>query len=211
MFKTRGRVIVTSGATSHSIIRTSRCIGNRLSIMAKKYYHKNHSKRATVNAHNNEGGNNRASKSTTSKKRSYKPQPVYQVIRKARNLQFRQLVQSGESKAACLKAVVAQCGEIYPDSLRFEVDFRAERERLTDSKRFCRECEAKGLVPENVADHIVFEGKAVVETVLKEGLQVLGDKVQMFNCHLWQDTQKLFNNSASQPKGLIESKEDEDE
>lgn len=67
----------------------------------------------------------------------YKPQPVYSVIRKARTLQSKQLVKSGESKAACLEAVVAKCDNIYPDKLRFELDFRAERERLTDSKRFC--------------------------------------------------------------------------
>lgn len=47
-------------------------------------------------------------------------------------------------------------------------------------------------MPENVADHTVFEGKAVVEKVLKEGLQILGDKVQMFNCPLWKDSENLF-------------------
>lgn len=132
--------------------------------------------------------------------RVYKPQPVYRVIKKARTLQLKQLIQSGESKAACLEAVVAKCDDIYPDKLRFEMDFRAERERLTDSKRFCRECEAKGLVPENVADHTVFEGKTVVEKVLKEGLQVLGDKAQMFNCPLWKDSKNLFSQIGDQPQ-----------
>lgn len=133
-------------------------------------------------------------------KRVYKPQPVYRVIKKARTLQLKQLVQSGESKAACLNAVVAKCDDIYPDKLRFDIDFRAERERLTDSKRFCRECESRGLVPENVADHTVFEGKAVVEKVLKDGLQVLGEKVQMFNCPLWKDSENLFSQVGNQPQ-----------
>lgn len=134
------------------------------------------------------------------KQRVYKPQPVYRVIKKARTLQLKQLVQSGESKAACLKAVVAKCDDIYPDKLRFDMDFRAERERLTDSKRFCRECEAKGLVPENVADHTVFEGKAVVEKVLKEGIQFLGENVKMFNCPLWKDSENLFSQVDIQPQ-----------
>lgn len=168
--------------------------------MAKKHNHNNHANKAVVNTSSNYGSNNKASESTTSRKRSYKPQPVYQITKKARALQLKQLEQSGESKAACLEAVVAKCDDIYPDKLRFEMDFRAERERLTDSKKFCKDCESRGLVPEHVADHTVFEGKAIMERVLKEGLQVLGDKAQMFNCPLWKDSENLFSQVGNQPQ-----------
>ena len=156
----------------------------------------NQTSEATANA-NNENSVNIGTKQQKPK-RVYKPQPVYQVLKKARNLQLKQLVQNGESKAACIKATVAKCSDIYPDALRFDMDFRAERERLTDSKRFSSACEAKGLKPTEVADHVVFEGKAIVEKVLKEGLQILGDKVQMFNCPLWKDQFNLFSQPAEQ-------------
>ena len=69
------------------------------------------------------------------------------------------------------------------------MDFRQERERLVDSKRFCETCMALRLAHNDVADHVVFEGKGVVEKVLKEGLQIVGEKVHMFNDPLWKDTE----------------------
>lgn len=126
------------------------------------------------------------------KKRSYKPQPVYLILRKSRQLFKWQLKKDGQSKIDCIKAALAANPSVYSDALRFELDFRAERDCLTDSKRFCIACENLGQVPQNVADHVVFEGKSVVNKVLKEGLQVLGENVRMFNESLWADSQKLY-------------------
>ena len=130
-------------------------------------------------------------------KRVYRPQPVYQVLRKARLLFRRQLEQSSETKAKCIDAALAASPDLYPDKLRFELDFRAERERLTDSKRFCSECEALKKVPEYVADHAVFEGRAMVEKTLRLGVRVsLGEFIHMYVKPLWKDSQKLYSSEG---------------
>lgn len=142
-------------------------------------------------------------------KRVYRPQPVYQVLRKARLLFRRQLEQSSETKAKCIDAALAASPDLYPDKLRFELDFRAERERLTDSKRFCSECKALKKVPENVADNAVFEGKAMVDKVLKQGVRVaLGEFIHMYVKPLWKDSQNLYEMNASEQE---EEKEGGDE
>lgn len=149
--------------------------------------------KSAVNTQGNQGGNNIIAAEPVKKaKRAYTVPPVYQVGRRAKALFARQLVQSGETKRQCLAVALQQSNKVYPDALRFWSDFRAERDRLTDSKRFCSECETRGLVPANVADHVVCEGKAVLNKVLKEGLQTLGESVQMFNTPLWKDSFNLY-------------------
>ena len=140
----------------------------------------------------------------TSVKRTYKMQPLYKVLRKAKRLYYNQVEKSVENKIMCIKTALASYDNLYPDTLRFELDFRQERERLVDSKRFCDNCKAKGLTCEDVADHVVFEGKGVVEKVLKEGLQVVGEKVHMFNAPLWKDTEKLYKALAKDGEAEVE-------
>ena len=135
-------------------------------------------------------GDNSNSNSSTSRRR--KVQRVYKVISKGRHAFNVQLTKDGGTKRRCLEAALSQSTD-YPDQLRFWPDFKAERDRLLDSKRFCADCKARNLVPSHVADHIVFEGKGTVNKVVSDGLQVLGEKVQMFNCPLWQDTENLFD------------------
>ena len=139
-------------------------------------------------------------------RRKYQMQPVYRVIKKARRWFLKQLKKDTQAKVDCLKAALADSVEIYPDALRFDVDYRTERERLTDSKRFCDTCKALGLVPAYVADHIVFEGKGTLEKVLKDGLQVLGDNVKMFNAQIWEDRENLFQNATNHQ---VETKSEE--
>ena len=129
--------------------------------------------------------------------RTHKVQPVYQVITRARHAFESQLVKDGDTKLRCLDATLLKSGVLYPDPLRFSLDFHTERERLVDSARFCRDCEALGLVPANVADHVVFEGKNKLNLVLRDGLQVLGEKVRMFNSPLWEDKFDLFKKEGS--------------
>lgn len=158
--------------------------------------------------HSNEGGNIQTVE-VKKAKRIYKPQPLYQVVKKAKALFMRQLVQNGETKAECLKIALQRSNDLYQDQLRFWQDFRAERERLTDSNRFCKACEAMGLKPTYVADNTVFEGKGTLEKVLKEGLQVLGEKVHMFNCPLWKDTEELYKAKAQEGEAKVEAEKKE--
>ena len=135
-----------------------------------------------------------------SPQRKYKMQPLYKVLRKAKRLYYSQVDKSVENKIKCIMTALASYDSLYPDALRFEMDFRQERERLVDSKRFCETCMALRLAHNDVADHVVFEGKGVVEKVLKEGLQIVGEKVHMFNAPLWKDTENLYSEADKESK-----------
>ena len=138
--------------------------------------------------------NNLAEKSADKKpkKRAYAVQPVYQVIRLARNQFKRQVEKNGEVKKKCLNIAVGRRNDIYPDSLRFELDYRKERDRLLDSNRFKNECNELSMSAEYVADHIVFEGKSMVNNVLFNGISVLGEHIRMFNTPILVDSQQLY-------------------
>ena len=144
-------------------------------------------------------------------KRTYKMQPLYKVLRKAKRLYNNQVNKSVESKIECIKTALGSYDNLYPDALRFELDFRQERERLVDSNRFRDACKNVRLVHNDVADHVVFEGKGVVEKVLKEGLQVLGEKVHMFNKPLWKDSEKLYTANSQEGEAGSETKSVGDE
>ena len=132
------------------------------------------------------------------KKRSYKPQPVYRVLRNARKKFNQQLDKDSKMKIRCMETALAESSDLYPDKLRFELDFKAERDRLTDSIKFNNACKAKGKVPEYVADHTVYEGKAMMEKVLREGIQILGERINMFNEALWSDSQELYKKKVDE-------------
>lgn len=126
------------------------------------------------------------------KKRHRRVKPLNKVLRDARVIFSRQIKKDGDVKKESLEQAVARNSAIYPDTLRFELDFKKERDRLTDSTKFTKFCERNGLTPEYVADHILFEGKGAVNRTLLEGPEFLGERVFMFNCPLWEDSEKLF-------------------
>lgn len=126
------------------------------------------------------------------KKRHRSIKPLNKVLRDARTIFSRQIKKDGDVKKDSLGQAVARNSALYPDTLRFELDFKKERDRLTDSTKFTKFCERNGLTPEYVADHILFEGKGAVNRTLLEGPEFLGERVFMFNCPLWEDSEKLF-------------------
>ena len=111
--------------------------------------------------------------------------------RRARRLYQRQVKTDTESKTLCIEAALESYGELYPEAIQFEQDYQTERERLTDSKRFCRECEALGKDSNTIADNIVFEGKMVLEKVLSDGLRALGESIDKFNTPIWNELEDL--------------------
>ena len=129
--------------------------------------------------------------------RKYRPQPVYQVVRMAHRLFDSQLVKSDETKTLCMEEALVKATNLYPDKLRFALDFKAERDRLLDSIRFTKSCEKIGLQPEYVADHIVFEGKATLTRVQQEGIESLGQMVMMFRKPLFRDEYGLYSSNKS--------------
>ena len=171
--------------------------------MYNKNYKNNHANHFnSTNKHNSGAESNSKSEAKMEKdqqkKRSYKPQPVYQVIRKAMRLFLKQLKPDIQAKKDCLQLALAQSPQLYEDKLRFYMDFKAERDRLLDSKRFNEACIAMKLDATAVADNVVFEGKTILERVLKEGLLVvMGEKVHMFNETLWEDTENLYTSKSN--------------
>lgn len=143
-------------------------------------------------SHSNEGVNLFDQNQETRKTRKNNVQPVYQVVRSAMAQFKRQVKRDNESKLLCINAALGRKSGLYPDTLRFWADFRAERDRLVDSTRFCKACKDRGLEPKFVADHIVCEGKAILNKVLRDGILVLGEQVQMFNAPLWEDAYDLY-------------------
>lgn len=101
------------------------------------------------------------------KKRKPIPQ-IWSVIKKANHTFNAQLEKSNEVKLACLKKYAG--GSFY-DLQKFHSTFMEQVERMTDSKRYCKEAEAAGCDPTILATHIVFLGSAMVNRVLKLGLQ----------------------------------------
>ena len=156
------------------------------------------------NTHSNEGTtNNNQNKETEqtvqvelTRKRQRKTYPFNIVMRDARTTYKRQLRQDGDTKVGSIEFSLAKNSKLYPDKLRFELDFKAERDRLLDSSKFQKFCKIENLNPVYVADNILFEGKSYVNRALDEGPQFLKEKIRMFNCPLWKDTENLFSNEV---------------
>lgn len=148
-------------------------------------------------ANSNNGANNQKV-AEDKPKRKYTPHPLFVVLRKARKLFSTQVTKDVESKKQCIQISLESFDDLYPDRLRFELDFRAERDRLTDSKKFCDACHAIGMDPKCVADHTVFEGRSLVEAVLRYGIQTLGERIRMFSEPLWEDTMNLYPEETEQ-------------
>ncbi len=169
----------------------------------KKNYSTDETKtvKAAENTHSNEGTtNNNQNKETEltvqveqARKRQHKICPFNIVMRDARTTFYRQLKQDGSAKVGSIEYSLAKNSKYYPDKLRFELDFKAERDRLLDSAKFLKFCRIENLNPVYVADNILFEGKSYVNRTLDEGPQFLREKIRMFNCPLWEDTEKLFS------------------
>ena len=147
-----------------------------------------------------------ASKDSSSKsvrlKGSRKLNPLYVVIRKFKTIwpSFDENMQNTSTKRATLNLAVRLSSKYYGDSFRFWQDLLDEANLLLDSKRFENACAAWGLDPRAVAEHLVCEGKATVNKVLKEGLENYGEKARMFSERLYVDARNLYSTSGNEKK-----------
>ena len=156
------------------------------------------------NTHSNEGKNNNQNNNETAqtvesnqpKKRRYRIYPFNKVMSDARTIFNRQLKKDGDVKVKAIEEALSKNSKYYPDKLRFELDFKAERDRLLDSYKFRTFCEREGLHPGHMADNILFEGKTYVNKTLNDGPQFLKERLHMFNCPLWKDSENLYNKEA---------------
>lgn len=93
---------------------------------------------------------------------------IWTVLNRARKTFNAQMAKSNEVKLACLQKYSR---EAYEDQQKFYNDFMHQVGRLTDSVRFNEAAKANGCDPKILASHIVFLGSAMVNKVLKFGLE----------------------------------------
>ena len=113
--------------------------------------------------------------------------PVWVALTVARRM-FNNLpsaLQNTETKRMCLHEAA---NRTYGDPKRVNYDIKNEARRLTNLVDFGEYCKKNGLDKDNVAEHVVFEGKTVV---MEYGVEsVLGTKIQMFAEPLIEDKPK---------------------
>lgn len=121
--------------------------------------------------------------------------PLYVVIRKFWNLfnAYDENMQNTETKRETLNLAIRLSPKYYPDTFRFWQDLLDETKVLLDSKRFNEYCDnVLEYSAQAVAEHLVVEGKATVNKVLKEGLENYGEKARMFSERLYTDSRNLY-------------------
>jgi len=122
--------------------------------------------------------------------------PLHIVTRKFWTIfsAYDESMQNTKTKRETLNLAVRLCPKYYSDTFRFWQDLLDEANILLDSNRFNKYCnDVLKLDPQAVAEHLVVEGKATVNKVLKEGLENYGEKARMFSERLYVDTRKLYD------------------
>lgn len=123
--------------------------------------------------------------------------PVWTALTAARRM-FNNLpsaLQNTETKRMCLHEAASR---IYGDPKRVNYDIKNEARRLTNLVDFGEYCKKNGLDKDNVAEHVVFEGKTIVRRVMEYGVEsVLGTKIQMFAEPLTDGREKSTESEAN--------------
>ena len=98
-----------------------------------------------------------------------------------------------------ITAVTTEAAErTYGDPKRASYDIKNEARKLTNLMDFGEYCRKNGLKGENVAEHVVFEGKTVMRRVMEYGVEsVLGTKIQMFAEPLTDGKEKSAESEAN--------------
>lgn len=135
-------------------------------------------------------------KDGSNKKKRREIAPVWKVVRMGHRKFNAQLTknQNTDTKWDCLNECAPKC---YEDRLEFWADFRTHAARLVDSKRFDKCCSDRGLNVQAVAEHVVFEGSAVLNRVIRNGVEAtLGERIVMFHSPIYKDKANLYHKEA---------------
>lgn len=136
------------------------------------------------------------SQTTQTTRRRAPSAPVWTALTAARRM-FNNLpsaLQNTETKRMCLHEAA---NRTYGDPKRVNYDIKNEARRLTNLVDFGEFCEENGLDKDNVAEHVVFEGKTTVRRVMEYGVEsALGTKIQMFAEPLIENKSKADGQST---------------
>ena len=128
----------------------------------------------------------KAGKNTDAPKR---PKSKWSLISSAKKRFDRQFYKSNEVKLDCLMSYVLPN---VTDIDSWWGDYYKEVKRILDSRSFVNDCKARGFNPINVAEHIVFCGSKVMNTVLYSGVEaVFGDDVLFFRGRLTPKSDRI--------------------
>lgn len=159
----------------------------------------------------NSSSNNQAVESVVSSvedvkkasKRKRVETPYLKVRSKAANIFRNQIDKSVSTKRLAIERAFnseARGNYVMP---RFLSEFKVNVDRLLDSKRFEKDCEACNLKPFDAATNIVFDGASKIDLVLKNGLRA------NYSTQLVELVEPLFTEEelieASQVKSSVES------
>ncbi len=129
-------------------------------------------------------------------RKAYEIAPEWKIstIAKRRFMNLPSAFQNSVGKEACIKEALASHKDLIPDPTRYWIWLVDETNKLTRVWDFAETCEAAGLNPLTVAQHLILEGKAVCNAIRMEGLVAYGSNIRMFVDPLFQDEFKLFGN-----------------
>jgi len=105
---------------------------------------------------------------------------IWRILSKAKKTFTAQLsfVKNNETKLKCIEMYMTVETN---DAPKFWGEFMRQVDRLLDSRKFLRECVERGYKPENVAEHIVFLGSAMINKVLNNGvLNTIGNDLKLY-------------------------------
>ena len=132
----------------------------------------------------------KVAKSQSGSTTNRKADPLWSVIRKAHKVFAVQIKKDNKTKLDCLEFAMHSK---FDDHEKFWVEYHKKTSMLLDSRRFCNECLQKNYNPAIVAEHIVFEGSAVMRRVLKEGvINVLGESIRLYDKRFTPDKTARF-------------------
>ena len=133
---------------------------------------------------------------TQKRKPNRKPIPLlWRVLGKAKKKFDAQLSHTNETKLECVDIFVASD---INDAPKFWGDFMEQVDKLMDSRKYTKECERLGYIPENIAEHIVFLGSATVNKVLKNGVQnTLNNHLKLYIDKFSPDVAGIFRETDS--------------
>lgn len=134
-------------------------------------------------------------------KKVYEIAPEWKVsnIAKRKFMGLPMVFKNDKGKIACIEETLENRKDLIPDQTRFWlwlVDETAKLQRVWDFKETC---ENAGVEPNNVAQHLILEGKQVCTAIRLEGLAAYGSKIRMFKEPLFEDKFKLFAQKTVSP------------
>ena len=136
----------------------------------------------------------KVSRRNESKQKRQAVPPMWRILGKAQKKFNSQLTKDNSVKLRCIEAYLASD---FDDAPKFWGDFMRQVDQLLDSRRFIKECSSLGCMPECIAEHIVFLGKATMSKVLKYGvLNTIGNHFKLYVARLSPSDADIYRNEA---------------